>query len=48
MEENDALTDMDLRLTDCGQESAYCIKQKLKQNKERARSIMLNMKNAEA
>ena len=46
MEENDTLTHMDLRLTSSGQDSEYCIKNKLKQNKERAREIMQQMKKA--
>lgn len=34
MEENTTIRHMDLRLTDVGQESEYCINQLLKRNRE--------------
>ena len=34
MEENRRIINMDLRLTEVGQESEYCINQVLKRNKE--------------
>ena len=41
MEENTTITMMDLRLTDCGQESEYCINQRLHVNQERERESQL-------
>lgn len=41
MEENSTITAMDLRLTECGQESEYCINQRLHSNKERERENSL-------
>ena len=42
MEENSSITHMDLRLTDCGQESEYCINQILSTNREKQREMRLN------
>ena len=39
MEENNTVTEMDLRLTECGQESEYCIQQILSRNKEKKRNL---------
>ncbi len=41
MEENSTITHMDLRLTDCGQESEYCINQILSRNREKERDSLL-------
>jgi len=43
MEENDTITYLDLRLTEVGQESEYCINQILHQNRERARAKRLRI-----
>jgi hypothetical protein len=45
MEENTTITTMDLRLTECGQESEYCINQILAKNKDRAREVAMNEQN---
>ena len=37
MENNETITHMDLRLTECGQESEYCINQILHKNREKER-----------
>ena len=42
MEENDTITHMDLRLTECGQESEYCINQILDSNREKERERNIN------
>ena len=42
MEENSSITHMDLRLTDCGQESEYCINQILTTNREKQREMLLS------
>ena len=42
MEENETITHMDLRLTECGQESEYCINQILNKNREKEREKKLN------
>ena len=39
MEDNFTIMRMDLRLTECGQESEYCINQILDRNRERERSM---------
>jgi len=39
MELNKTVTDLDLRLTEAGQESEYCINQVLKTNQEKAREM---------
>lgn len=41
MEENSTIIELDLRLTEVGQESEYCINQILKKNKEQHRELML-------
>ncbi len=41
MEENNTVLEMDLRLTEVGQESEYCINQILKKNQERHRELTL-------
>lgn len=41
MEENTTITTMDLRLTECGQESEYCINQRLHANQETERESQL-------
>lgn len=41
MEDNTTITTMDLRLTECGQESEYCINQKLHANQEIERESQL-------
>ena len=41
MEENDTITHMNLRLTECGQESEYCISQILNKNREKERENRL-------
>ena len=41
MEENKTILELDLRLTEVGQESEYCINQILKKNKERERELQL-------
>ncbi|XP_002734814.1 dynein regulatory complex subunit 5-like [Saccoglossus kowalevskii] len=41
MEENSTVIEMDLRLTESGQESEYCINQILKKNQERERELRL-------
>ena len=41
MEENNTVLEMDLRLTEVGQESEYCINQILKKNQERDRELKL-------
>lgn len=46
MEENDTITHMDLRLTECGQESEYCINQILSTNREKERDRQLNKANS--
>ena len=46
MEENDTITHMDLRLTECGQESEYCINQILSKNREKEREMKLKEINA--
>lgn len=46
MEENSTITHMDLRLTECGQESEYCISQILSRNREKAREAEANAENA--
>jgi hypothetical protein len=38
MEQNETVTEMDLRLTECGQESEFCINQVLMRNRERRRA----------
>ena len=48
MEENNTITNMDLRLTECGQESEYCINQILHRNQEAARDAALKEKEANA
>lgn len=37
MDANSTITTLDLRLTDAGQESEYCIEQILKDNQEKSR-----------
>ena len=39
MEDNLTIMKMDLRLTECGQESEYCINQILERNRERERHM---------
>ena len=46
MEENTSITHMDLRLTECGQESEYCINQILSRNREKEREATLNGDNS--
>jgi len=41
MEDNTTITTMDLRLTECGQESEYCINQRLHSNQEKERESQL-------
>ncbi len=41
MEENSTVTHVDLRLTDCGQESEFCINQILSTNREKQREKLL-------
>ncbi|XP_022085949.1 T-complex-associated testis-expressed protein 1-like [Acanthaster planci] len=41
MEENKTILELDLRLTEVGQESEYCINQILKKNQERERELQL-------
>ena len=41
MEENNTVLEMDLRLTEVGQESEYCINQVLKKNREKHRELKL-------
>ena len=48
MEENNTITSMDLRLTECGQESEYCINQILHRNQEAARDAAIKEKEANA
>jgi len=43
LEENRSITHMDLRLTECGQEAEFCIRQALDRNRERER---MNAKNS--
>ncbi len=45
MEENEYLTHMDLRLTECGKEAEYCINQVLNQNREKERERLMNEEN---
>ena len=45
MEENNTVLEMDLRLTEVGQESEYCINQILKKNQERDRELNLMQQN---
>ena len=45
MDENDTITNMDLRLTECGQESEYCINQILDKNREKEREKNLSSAN---
>jgi len=42
METNTTIVDFDLRLTEAGQESEYCINQVLKTNQEKAREMDLS------
>ena len=42
MESNTVVVELDLRLTEAGQESEYCINQVLKSNQERARKLDAN------
>ena len=42
MESNVTITEFDLRLTEAGQESEYCINQVLKTNQEKARENETN------
>jgi hypothetical protein len=48
MEENHTIVQMDLRLTECGQESEYCINQILHRNQEAARDAVIREKEATA
>ena len=45
---NRTMLQMDLRLTECGQESEYCINQVLQRNIERLRRTRLSQLEAEA
>ena len=45
MQENKTLIEIDLRLTDCGQESEYIINQVLKKNQDLDRSLRIDEKN---
>ena len=45
MEENEMITHMDLRLTECGQESEYCINQILSHNRDKDRQRHLSEAN---
>ena len=45
MQENKTLLQIDLRLTECGQESEYIINQILKKNQEMDRTIRIEEKN---
>ena len=45
MQENRTLLEIDLRLTECGQESEYIINQILKKNQDIDRSIRIEDKN---
>jgi hypothetical protein len=45
MQENKTLVEIDLRLTECGQESEYIINQVLKKNQDIDRSIRIEEKN---
>lgn len=47
MEENVTITHMDLRLTECGQESEYCINEVLHRNQEAARDAQLKATHAQ-
>ena len=46
MEENHTIAHMDLRLTECGQESEYCINQILSRNRENQRQNALKEETA--
>jgi len=46
MEENEFITNMDLRLTECGKEAEYCINQILDINREKERQNNLNALNS--
>lgn len=48
MEENKTILEMDLRLTECGQESEYCINQILHRNREAARNAIIQQKQVHA
>jgi hypothetical protein len=43
MEENEIITHMDLRLTECGKEAEYCINQILDRNREKERQNKINL-----
>jgi hypothetical protein len=46
MQENSTLIEIDLRLTDCGQESEYIVNQILKKNQDLYRASRIEEKNS--